>query len=279
MHSYTPRHPLAVLRRIARLTQKDLATLVDRSIRTVQSIEIGRLPLSRDLAVRISHETGASLQWLLSNDPQAAPTMSLGGLPYTKEVYERTRASFAAGESPDLVAINLAQSHIPLDTEPGLLLRRLFAEIHSLRHPSMDYWLAETLAAVFSAAKDGRASLAIYRLSEFAKSMQKEFGERVDQEFLREASLVFETGLQRLKIAEFLLQKKGPLTASESPDKENTERDVLRETQLGKNLKGLNFKSIWADLNQVGDRLENRNASTQRDYAALFEQMQRVGPS
>ncbi len=274
MKPYEPRHPLAVLRQIADLTQRELAIMVDRSTRTIQAIEIGRLALSQDLAVRVSHETGAAVQWLLSNDPHAAPTMSLGGLPYTKAVFEHTRASFAAGKNPNLLEINLAQDQIPLDVGPVPLMRRLFDEINSLRHPSLDYWLVTVLAAIFAAAKAGRASLGIYRMAEFAKAMQAEFGQKIDHEFASEAALVFEAGLQRVKIVEILLNRDGTPASSSLSKPDATERDILRETQFGANLEGLDLETLWIDLNQVGDRLKARSNSSQVDYAALSEQLQ-----
>jgi transcriptional regulator with XRE-family HTH domain len=61
-------HCLAVMRRILRLKQSELAALAECSIATIQSIELNRLKLSKGLAARISLATGVNLDWLLEND-------------------------------------------------------------------------------------------------------------------------------------------------------------------------------------------------------------------
>ena len=50
------RHPLAILRTTIGLTQKEMADLVDRTPSTIQSVELGKLPLSEDLAMLIAEE-------------------------------------------------------------------------------------------------------------------------------------------------------------------------------------------------------------------------------
>ncbi len=64
---------LAVLRSVAGITQKELARLIDCATVTVQSIELGKLALSRRLAERVSLQTGVSLEWLLKGDFKSAP--------------------------------------------------------------------------------------------------------------------------------------------------------------------------------------------------------------
>ena len=54
--------------------QKQLADLVGKSRSTIQSLELGKLDLSKDLAHRISTATGVSLSWLLKSDPRAKMT-------------------------------------------------------------------------------------------------------------------------------------------------------------------------------------------------------------
>jgi transcriptional regulator with XRE-family HTH domain len=84
---------LAVLRAIAGLTQGELAELVRTSRPTIQAVELGKLPLSRRLAERISLHTGASMVWLLDNKYKVKPTCERDVLmPYNKEVFEWTRA-------------------------------------------------------------------------------------------------------------------------------------------------------------------------------------------
>ena len=61
----------------------------------MQSIELGELRLSQNLAKRIALQTGASLKWLLQNDYRVPPTCDTGE-PYTKRIYEMTRAEISA---------------------------------------------------------------------------------------------------------------------------------------------------------------------------------------
>jgi transcriptional regulator with XRE-family HTH domain len=93
------RHPLAVLRTAIGLTQKELAGLTGRAARTIQSIELGHLPLSEELALRIAKETGVDESWLLQGDtgipPQRGPALlafAKDNGPYTREDYEWQRA-------------------------------------------------------------------------------------------------------------------------------------------------------------------------------------------
>jgi DNA-binding XRE family transcriptional regulator len=64
-------HVLALLRKVLRLKQSDLAKLVGCSAATIQSIEMLRLKLSKRLAARISAATCANVDWLLNNDVNA----------------------------------------------------------------------------------------------------------------------------------------------------------------------------------------------------------------
>jgi DNA-binding XRE family transcriptional regulator len=85
------RHPLAVLRGICQMGQKEMADLVKCATITIQKIENRGLDLSEGLARRISHETGAPLDWLLNGDP-SKPAIGFGGRPYTRESFDRFRA-------------------------------------------------------------------------------------------------------------------------------------------------------------------------------------------
>jgi len=62
------RHVLVELRERLGLTQKGLADLIGVSRRTIQSIELGTMPMSERVAYAISEQTGVHWQWLLNND-------------------------------------------------------------------------------------------------------------------------------------------------------------------------------------------------------------------
>jgi transcriptional regulator with XRE-family HTH domain len=93
------RHPVAVLRNILEMSQTEFGALSDCSSRTIQAVELGKLPLSESLALRIAHSTGISIEWLLKGDPAAPPKADCpsgisspdGGFAY--EVYEAHRAA------------------------------------------------------------------------------------------------------------------------------------------------------------------------------------------
>jgi DNA-binding XRE family transcriptional regulator len=86
------RHPLAILRKITDLTQKQLADLAECSRPTIQAIELRKLALSENLAQRIAYQTGVCPGWLLSNNVSQKPTRGDGSA-FTKETFESERAS------------------------------------------------------------------------------------------------------------------------------------------------------------------------------------------
>jgi len=98
------RHPLAILRTTIGLTQKELAALVDRAARTIQSVELGQLPLSEDLATVIAQATGIDAGWLLENNPATPPRKGItaGNLATSTGVYTQSDFEFhrAFLESP-----------------------------------------------------------------------------------------------------------------------------------------------------------------------------------
>lgn len=89
------KHPVAVLRKIIGLGQKELADLIGCSISTLQSIELGpeRLALSAELAQKIAEQTGVSVQWLAKGDPSVRPSTWNGG-PYDRAFFEYVRAEY-----------------------------------------------------------------------------------------------------------------------------------------------------------------------------------------
>jgi len=77
-------HPLAVLRTQLGLGQTEFGQKVGRHWRTIQSVELGKLPLSAKLAERIADETGISFRWLMAGKPKA-PMVDERGLPWKRE--------------------------------------------------------------------------------------------------------------------------------------------------------------------------------------------------
>lgn len=97
------RHPLAVLRSIAGITQKELATISGCSTPTIQAVELGKLKLSESLALKIAHATGVDVAWLLDGDPAVEPRMGVvapwqekDGSEYDRGHYEYYRSFIEA---------------------------------------------------------------------------------------------------------------------------------------------------------------------------------------
>src|ERR1700719_2894431 len=95
------RHNLARLRLFLNLSQQQMADLAGCSVHTIQSVELakGRLPLSEELARRISAATGINLRWLLENDLEADIIRSPDGRPFSRSDYEQVEAEKRIGSS------------------------------------------------------------------------------------------------------------------------------------------------------------------------------------
>lgn len=87
------KHTLAVLRKLLGKTQKEMSTLVECSVPTIQAIELGKLKLSQKLAERIEFKTDVSVAWLL-DDNIAIPPKNRAGNDYTIQDFEETQAVF-----------------------------------------------------------------------------------------------------------------------------------------------------------------------------------------
>lgn len=175
------RHPVAVLRQITGLSQKDLADLVGRKPRSIQSVELMTLRLSEGLANDIARETGVPLDWLLNGDVSKQPTADpeicgKNGMPYTRETYELARAK---RESENGLNANDLWKR-----RPGTLRVPAVIAMTELWH-----LVAQLALPLFAAAKTGHEDLAVYRLKKFAEQFTDEFGYVVSEEalkFLRE---------------------------------------------------------------------------------------------
>jgi transcriptional regulator with XRE-family HTH domain len=161
------RHPLAVLRQIIGMSQKELADLVGKSTSAVQAIELRKLDLSEELARKIALETGVSMKWLLDGDPLVAPIAGDNNNPFlldenkfSKAVFERRRADREKGRSgwAELVSI------------PGISAAKLTAiEEAAQAHPDR--------------------TIVDYRIWKFLEGLEKEFGiskEHFDEEMLKQ---------------------------------------------------------------------------------------------
>jgi DNA-binding XRE family transcriptional regulator len=142
------RHPLAVLRNILGLNQKEMGDIASCSSHTIQAVELKNLELSEDLALRINAATGISVGWLLAGDPSAPPmTDDSPAVPFTKETFE-LRAS-----------------------------GRMSFHAHPLMHAYVLYSQLATLDGIYvSATRGGKWSLMNYRVEKFIAGMKADFG-------------------------------------------------------------------------------------------------------
>ncbi len=85
------RHTLAVLRTVIGLTQKEMASLLECSVPTVQAIELGKLRMSMKLAGLLFAQTSVDLDWLMNDDVSQPPT-DYEDNPYTRATFEQTQA-------------------------------------------------------------------------------------------------------------------------------------------------------------------------------------------
>ena len=92
------RHPLAVLRYIIGLGQQDLADLCGCSRPTIQAVELLKLRLSKNLAIKIADATGVNVAWLLDSNPNVPANAG----PYpARERFIKGRALPRGNRAPD----------------------------------------------------------------------------------------------------------------------------------------------------------------------------------
>ena len=131
---------------------------MEKSTATIQAIELGKLKLSEELAIKISLETGVSAKWLLAGDVGAKPTSD--GLfrgDYTKRDFEWARAERSENREGQMTEVSL---------------------------PWADQ--ARLLSIKAAAEESGNGRLARYRVSRFLDELEKEFGSS-KKRFEREA--------------------------------------------------------------------------------------------
>jgi transcriptional regulator with XRE-family HTH domain len=146
------RHPVAILRQICGLYQKEFADLIGCSRIYLQKIEQtpqhGGQRLSENLATRIFHETGISLAWLLAGDPKVPP-VSRKGEPYTHQIYERVQAEKKWYDQP--------QPYFRLNSSLG--------------------FCAQLVAILESANAEKKYFMAEYKVGKALESLRNEFGQ------------------------------------------------------------------------------------------------------
>jgi hypothetical protein len=126
------------------------AKLINRSPSWLKKASSGIAPLTEDAAVRIAHETGVAVWWLLAGNP-STPAVAYNREPYTKSFYERRR-------------IELREQRGENSNARGDLVLGL----HSI-------------IASFHAAGTNADPLVAYKLTEFCRTLREEFGQSDDK--------------------------------------------------------------------------------------------------
>ena len=146
------KHNVARLRTLLnkheKFDQQRFAKLIGCGLSTLQQIETGtkRFKLSEQLAHRIHDETGVDVGLLLSNNLKA-PIVNFVGAPYKFEDYERAQASKTPAEYMEVLSVDFAAA-----------------------------FYGELRAMLSSAAKRGRAEIALYRIAKVLENCRREFG-------------------------------------------------------------------------------------------------------
>lgn len=163
---------VAVLRQLLGLSVEEFGQLIGKSVSTVTKLENGLLKLSAETAIKISHETGVDVEWLMAEDPKEDPYWTDPAWdrkePYNKELFEKIQAHKKTGR------------RIRIGRKPA---RRLTSAIAI----AVDWLSVYNAAAESDAANEGegdKAERVAYLVREFFDGLVKRFG-KDDKAFLR----------------------------------------------------------------------------------------------
>jgi transcriptional regulator with XRE-family HTH domain len=168
------RHNLARLRLFLKLGQKELADLVGCTSHTIQSVELGRLPLSEDLARRISAATGIHLRWLMENDLET-PTVKRDGFATNTIIADDVLEAPRAGTPLQKIKSWAYTRH---DFEAAQA-RKKFSHNDLTQTLSADYsasFYGQIRAILSSAGKRDLADVATWKIAKFLDDCRREFG-------------------------------------------------------------------------------------------------------
>jgi transcriptional regulator with XRE-family HTH domain len=135
----------AVLRSIIGIKDVEMAEILDCSPGTIHSLESGRLKLSDSLAMRMSHETGVAMDWLLDGNPKVLP-YARDGTPFTRDIFDRARS-------------------------------KLITPINRVLIQFAGREFSEAVVSILRAAyTKGNAELAVYKVGRAINELAREFG-------------------------------------------------------------------------------------------------------
>ncbi len=105
MRTSSEKTTAAILRKIVGKKDWEWAQMLGRSVQAIHNIEAGRTKLTHELATKLFHETGISIDWLMKGDP-TVPPIAENGEPYKAEIYERAQAQKSPHDQPHPVFRN-----------------------------------------------------------------------------------------------------------------------------------------------------------------------------
>ena len=124
------------------------AAKIGRSTSWLKKASCGQIPLTRDAAIAIAYETGASMKWLLEGDT-TKPLLDSEGKPYTLETYANYRKQDL--EKRDWEDVDFARNEMTM-------------RLHQL------------LGILGAANQKNRGGLLAFHLSNFVDEMAEKFG-------------------------------------------------------------------------------------------------------
>jgi transcriptional regulator with XRE-family HTH domain len=137
---------------ICGINQFEMAELANISPSTVQSIEVGRKPLSEEFAQQIGAVTGVDAGWLLSGDPKAPP-LTPNGSKYTDAHFRDALAHEKIAQDPRMI--------LSAKVEAEEFLKTLVPRMNTIFQ---------------TASVMNRWKLAEWKTKRFLEAMEKDFG-------------------------------------------------------------------------------------------------------
>jgi transcriptional regulator with XRE-family HTH domain len=137
------------------LSQEEFGSEIDLSRPTIQAIELGKLRLTEENALKIQEATGVAMDWLLAGDVASEPYYFYGDelRRYSKDVFEEIQASRNSEYEP------ARPKETPSDVHIGALATT-----------------ADWFPILAAAEKAGKADIAVYFMRKFLEDMKERFG-------------------------------------------------------------------------------------------------------
>ncbi len=174
--------------------EKRFADLIGRSRSWLKKASCGQIPLTEDVAFRISFETGVSEKWLTDGDPTVQPTTG-EGKPFTKDTFSATRTNIEQwGNAPEEVEEAFLDWFVSFQAK-GL---RSVAKSANANGKLPLFFNAVANALSELADKFGQSSDGENRFNDFSKECNKRFNDAVESHpddpiTLKRARLVVKT--------------------------------------------------------------------------------------